>query len=322
MSAIPETPFTPRIDDGLEIPPRPLDAPIAGFEQRWKASGVPGLYEGTGPEMRERGRCVRGFLYPKPDLPHGAIEPLTIPGPRGDIPCRVIWPKDAQADGRRARATLVYFHGGGFILGDLDSHEMHAVRIANATGAVVVNVGYRLAPEDPYPAGIDDAWAALQCVAARRAEFGGATAPLAVGGDSAGGNFAAVTAVQARDAGITLAAQLLLYPATDMAGDGHGRVRTLYLGPDEVRIAREPRVSPLYTPTLAGVAPAILAVGVHDFLYRDNLAYARALRAAGVPLHWQVFDNLNHGFFSYTAVSGPSAVAAEQVCAVLARLLD
>lgn len=316
------TPFIPRTDDGLEIPPRPLDAPIAAYEQRWKASGVPGLYEGTGPEMRERARCVRGFLYPKPDLAHGAIEPLTVPGPGGaDIPCHVVWPKHPQPDGRRARATLVYCHGGGFIVGDLDSHQMHAVRIANATGAVVVNVGYRLAPEHPFPAGIDDAWAALQWVAARLGEFGGARAPLAVGGDSAGGNFAAVMAVLARDAGLALAAQLLLYPATDMSGDGHGRVRTLYLGPDELRVARDPRVSPLHTATLAGVAPAILAVGVHDFLYRDNLAYARALRAAGVALHWQVFDDLNHGFFSYTAISPASAAAAEQVCAVLAGLL-
>ena len=128
-------------------------------------------------------------------------------------------------------------------------------------------------------------------------------------------------AVLARDTGIALAAQLLLYPATNLAGPGHGPVGRMYLGPDAERVALDPRVSPLHAPTLAGLAPAIIGVGVHDFLYRDNLAYARALRAAGVPLDWLVHDDLNHGFFSYTAVSAASLAAAERVCATLAQRL-
>ena len=177
--------------------------------------------------MRERARNIRAFLYPKPKLEAGRIEPISIPGPAGDIPARAVWPL-----GECSGATLVYFHGGGFILGDLDSHEAHCIRIANRTGAVVVIVGYRPAPEDTFPAGIDDAWAALRWVHGQIQRFGTDAARLAVGGDSAGGNFAAVMALLARDAGIALAAQLLIYPATDLSQERDPTVRNFYLGAD------------------------------------------------------------------------------------------
>jgi acetyl esterase len=291
-----------------------LDPAIADYERRWKESGIPGLYEGSGPEMRERARCIRGLLYPKPKLPSGAIEPIRIPGPAGapDIEARVIRP----VGNPKPNATVIYYHGGGFILGDLDSHEMHAVRIANATGAVVVNVGYRLAPEDPFPAGIDDAWVALQWVHANLDLFGGRDRPLAVAGDSAGGNFAAVTSIQARDAGIVLAAQLLIYPATDMTGPTDA-VKGIYLGKDAGKLANDFRVSPRRAPSLAGLAPAIIGVGPYDFLYQDNLAYHAALVAAGNDVLLREFPTLNHGFFSYTGISKDSEVAAERLCADL-----
>ncbi len=289
-----------------------LDTAIADMERRWKESGIPGLYEGSGPEMRERARNVRALLYPKPKLEAGRREDVQIPGPAGAIPARVVWPLGDE----KPSATLVYFHGGGWIVGDIDSHEAHCIRIANRTGAVVVTVGYRLAPEDPFPAGVQDALAAMRWVNSQRARFGGADKPLAVGGDSAGGNLAAVSAVVCRDEGIKLALQFLLYPATDLAGDGHGAVGVAYLGsgPQADRKARDPLVSPLYAPTLAGVAPVILGVGVHDFLYQDNLAYAKALKAAGVPTTLREFATLNHGFFSYTAISADSLAAAESLC--------
>lgn len=296
----------------------PLDPAIADYERRWKESGIPGLYEGSGPEMRERARCIRALLYPKPQLPAGRIEALTLPGPAGALDCRVIWPRDREAG--QVVATLVYYHGGGFIVGDLDSHEAHCIRIANATGAVVVNVGYRLAPESPFPAGIEDAWAALRWVHAHRERFAGKDRPLAVGGDSAGGNFAAVMALQARDAGIELAAQFLLYPATDLRKD-ESVVAALYLGAQRASAALDLRASPAAAPSLAGIAPVVLGVGVHDFLYKDNQAYVAALRVAGVPLILREFDHLNHGFFSYTAISKPCEIAAELLCADLKGLL-
>ena len=305
-----------------------LDPAIAEMDRRWKESGIPGLYEGSGPEMRERARNIRALLYPKPKLPSGRIDRITIPGPAGAIDARVVWPLAADAAGAapdlapQSTGTVVYFHGGGWILGDLDSHEAHAIRIANATGAVVVNVGYRLAPEDPFPAGVDDAWAATRWVAANLAQFGGVARPLAVGGDSACGNFAAVMAVLCRDAVIPLAAQLLIYPATDLARMGESVVEGLYLGADRAAKARDPRASPIFTPTLAGVAPAIIGVGPFDFLYRDNLAYAAALRKSGVAVLWREYPTLNHGFFSYTAISQDSAAAADQLCGDLRALLS
>ena len=297
-----------------------LDPAIAEMERRWKESGIPGLYEGSGPEMRERARNIRALLYPKPKLESGRLEDIEIPGDAGPIPARVVWPLGTP----EPSATLVYFHGGGWVVGDIDSHEAHCIRIANRTGAVVVTIGYRLAPEDPFPAGVEDALAATRWVHGHRDRFGGAGMPLAVGGDSAGGNLAAVAAVVCRDEGIPLAVQFLLYPATDLTGPGHGAVGVAYLGsgPDAQRKARDPLVSPLHAGSLSKVAPAIIGVGVHDFLYQDNLAYAEALKQAGVPMTLREFATLNHGFFSYTAISADCLAAADSLCDDLRDVLQ
>lgn len=290
-----------------------LDAEIAEIERRWKASGIPDLYVGTGPEMRARGIEVRNLFYPKPKLEHGEIRDFHI----GTIRARVVRPARGEPT-----ATLAYFHGGGFILGDLDSHEAHCIRIANRTGAVVVSVDYRLAPEDPFPAGAEDSIAASRWIHQNRAQFGGAGKPFALGGDSAGGNMAAVSAIACRDAGIPVAVQFLLYPATDMTGPAHGPVGKHYLGEGAEREAKahDWRASPVLA-DLKGVAPAIIGVGPYDFLYRDNLAFAKALREAGVAVNFREFPTLNHGFFSYTAVSKASLEAAESLCADLAAAL-
>lgn len=290
------------------VPTLPLDPAIVDIDRQWKAAGIPDLYEGgSGPVSRERAHNVRAFLYPKPKLPQGSIESRTMPGPGGNIDMRIIRPLDGAVTG-----TLVYFHGGGWVVGDLESHEAHAIRLANRAGVVVLNVAYRLAPEHQFPAAVDDAEAAMRWAAANLSELGGTDKPLAVGGDSAGGNLAAVAALYCRDHGIALACQLLMYPATNLSG--RGGPEKSYLGENAEQKALDPRVSPLKAPTLAGLAPAILGVGVHDFLYQDNMAYAAALKAANVRLCLRVYGDLNHGFFSYTAVSTASAVAADQLC--------
>ena len=289
-------------------PTLPLDPAIVEIDRRWKAAGIPDLYEGgNGPVSRERARNVRALLYPKPKLPEGRIESRTIPGPAGNMAVRVIYPLSGEITG-----TLVYLHGGGWVVGDLESHEAHAIRLANRAGVVVLNVDYRLAPEHPFPAAADDTQAAVQWASTHLDELGGKDKPLAVGGDSAGGNLAAVAALYCRDHGIALACQLLLYPATNLSG--RGGPEKSYLGDNAEAKALDPRVSPLKAPTLAGLAPAIIGMGVHDFLYQDNLAYAAALKAAGVPLLMRVHGDLNHGFFSYTAVSPACAAAADQLC--------
>jgi acetyl esterase len=161
---------------------------------------------------------------------------------------------------------------------------------------------------------VEDAIAATEWSAANLARLGGDATKLAVGGDSAGGNLAAITAVHCRDTGIKLAAQFLLYPATDLSARGDSDVYVPYLGPNFREKVRDPRVSPFFTPTLSGVAPAIIGTGAYDFLYQDNLAYAEKLRADGVPLVLRDYPNLNHGFFSFVTISEVSRKAADELC--------
>jgi len=300
----------------MQAEKRPLDPIIADMERKWRDSGIPGIYVGgNGPVSRERAHNIRALLYPKPKLPAGRIERTDIPGPNGPITIEIVRPVEGEPIG-----TLVYYHGGGFIIGDIDSHQAHVIRLANSARVVVMNVDYRLAPEHPFPQGVDDAIAAAQWAARQLASLGGEGKPLAIGGDSAGGNFAAVAAIVCRDAGIKLAAQLLLYAVTNMASDNNPDIRKAYFGDAYEDASRSLKASPVLAP-LEGVAPAIMAVGSHDFLYRDNLAYAAALRAARVPLVFREFPTLNHGFFSYTAISPVCEAAAEQLCKDLRELL-
>lgn len=311
-------------------PAAPLCPALAEVGRRWKEAGIPDLYEGClgphgGPVSRERASNVRALLYPKPQLPTGRIEHHVIDaracGAEADVPVRIVWPHASFVPGRPVN-TLLYFHGGGFVVGDLDSHEAHAIRLANEAACVVVNVGYRLAPEHRFPAAFDDCLAATNWAHGQLDRLGGQTGRLAVGGDSAGGNLAAAVALACRDRALPLAAQLLLYPATNLLRL-KGMPEKAYLGEEHLeQRGRDPRASPLHATSHRGLAPAILAVGSHDFLHADNLAYAAALRAAGVPLTWREFPTLNHGFFSYTAISDDSLRAAQQVCADLKAHFD
>lgn len=295
---------------------QPLDPVIAEMERKWRDSGIPGIYAGgNGPVSRERARNIRSLLYPKPKLAAGRMERTDIPGPNGPITVEIVWPAEGEPIG-----TLVYYHGGGWIIGDIDSHQAHAIRFANTTTVVVVNVDYRLAPEHPFPQGVDDAIAAAQWTSKNLGRLGGSAKPLAVGGDSAGGNFAAVTAIVCRDAGIKLAAQVLIYAATDLTNVGDPDIRKAYFGDGFDENCRSVKASPVLA-RLEGVAPAIMGVGPHDFLHEDNLAFAAALQAAKIPLIYREFPTLNHGFFSYTAISPACAAAADQLCKDLRGLL-
>jgi len=295
---------------------QPLDPIIADMERKWRESGIPGIYAGgNGPVSRERARNIRSLLYPKPKLPSGRLERIEFPGPNGPVTVEIVRPVAGEPVG-----TLVYYHGGGFIIGDIESHQAHAIRLANTARVVVVNVDYRLAPEHPFPQGVDDAIAAAGWAAKNLDRLGGTTKPLAVGGDSAGGNFAAVAAIVCRDAGIRLAAQVLLYAVTDMTAGGDPDIRKAYFGDGFESDSKNIKASPVLA-DLKGVAPAIMGVGPHDFLYQDNLAFAAALRAAKVPLTFREFPTLNHGFFSFTAISPVCEAAAEQICRDLHQLL-
>ena len=303
------------------VTPAPLDAALAEIHRRWREAGIPDLYEGClephgGPVSRERARNVRAVFYPKPPLPVGRVESLAIEGqPFGSdarVPIRITWPHagGATASSAPAANTLVYFHGGGFVVGDLDSHDAHAIRLANEAGCVVVQVDYRLAPEHRFPAAYLDCLAATRWAHEHIQRLGGRPERLAIGGDSAGGNLAAAVALACRDSGVALAAQLLLYPVTDLSRM-KGLPERAYLGDAHLEErARDPRASPQLATSHAGLAPVILGVGSHDFLYQDNMDYARRLHAAHVPLTLRQFADLNHGFFSYTTVSASCLAAA------------
>ncbi|MCF8181946.1 MAG: alpha/beta hydrolase [Burkholderiaceae bacterium] len=310
--------------------PAPLDPVLASIGQRWRDAQIPDIYEGClephgGPVSRERARNVRGFFYPKPDLPKGLIEKRTIDGRaygvEYNIPVQIIWPHNTPSL-KKPLNTLVYFHGGGFVVGDLDSHEAHAVRLANESECIVVNVDYRLAPEHRFPAAYDDCLAVTRWAHQNIDQLGRQHKRFAIGGDSAGGNLAAAVAISCRDLGIQLAAQLLMYPATDLLRL-KGMPEKAYLGEENLDLlGLDPRASPKYASTHVGLAPTILGVGPHDFLYADNMAYASILRDAQVPLTLREFPTLNHGFFSYTSISADSLAAARLMCADLKSHFD
>ena len=165
-----------------------LDPDIARMMQAMQDNGEPPLFKDTtGPEARQRGVEIRARYYPPVLKGVARIDERSIPGPAGDIPVRVYWPENPTG------ATIVFFHGGGWIIGDLDSHDGHARRLAATVGAVVVHVEYRLAPENPFPAGYDDCLAATEWAYDHIDELGGRIDRIALAGDSAGGNLAAAS---------------------------------------------------------------------------------------------------------------------------------
>ncbi len=233
--------------------------------------------------------------------------------------------------------VVVYFHGGGWTIGSVEQFDPITRQIANATKAIVVSVDYRLAPEHPFPAPLDDCWQALGWVAQNAASFGGDPSRLAVMGDSAGGNLAAVCALLARNAGgPELSRQILVYPVTDCDFDtasyqqnGEGYLLTAddmrwffscYTAA-ETNAAVDPadwRISPLRAPDLSEVAPAVVLTAEFDPLRDEGRAYAARLEGAGAPVVRMEYDGLIHGFFGLSAAFDASRDALQRISAELA----
>ena len=259
------------------------------------------------------------------------VENRTIPGPAGEIPIRVYTPHE-----RGPLPGLVYFHGGGFVLCNLDSHDGICRSLANAAGCVVVSVDYRLAPEHPFPAAPEDCYAATQWVAKNGSELGIDVARLAIGGDSAGGNLTAVTALMARDrGGPVLRFQLLVYPVTDCAFDtasyrenAEGYLLTTgmmrwfwekYLA--DPKQGAEAYASPLRAQNLAHLPPGLCITAGYDPLRDEGEAYAERLRKAGVVVETIRYPGMFHGFFGMTAqLDAARAAVAEAGAALRAAL--
>ncbi len=243
--------------------------------------------------------------------PEVASQDRTIEGPAGPIPIRVYRP----TAGESAPPVVVYIHGGGWVVGDLDTYDGIARRHVVGTGAVVVSVDYRLAPEHPYPAAVEDAWAATRWVAAHAGELGVDADRLAVAGDSAGGNLAAVVSLLARDAGgPPILFQLLWYPSTtfdtslpSFTENAHAPILDIdgckgctrwYIG--DMDLTDMPAtLAPARAENLAGLPPAYIAVAGHDPLRDDGARYAELLVAAGVPVELHNAESLVHGYVAY-----------------------
>jgi acetyl esterase/lipase len=304
-----------------------LDPDVARMLQAMQDNGEPPLFQDvTADEARRAAFHLRARYYPPVLMDVDSVQALAIPGPAGDLPVRIYRPEDPTG------TTVVFFHGGGWVIGDLDSHDGHARRLAATLGAVVLHVDYRLAPEHPFPAAYEDCAAAIEWAFEHVDELGGRADRIAVAGDSAGGNLAAAVALHCRDTDRRLVAQLLVYPAVDLADglaasgdDGFFTgeddwVERQYLG-DDVTRAADPRVSPLRAESHAGLAPAVIGIGHHDPLLAQNLAYATALRAAGVPTVLREYPELVHGFFGMGAISAGAEKAADELCRDLRDLV-
>jgi len=292
-------------------------------------SGRPAFDQLSPKDARQLFRETRpASTPPAPEI--GAVRDLMADG----IPVRAYRPKGVPA--ATALPVLVYYHGGGWVIGDLETHDVLCRQLAASAGIAVVAVDYRLAPEHKFPAAVDDAWAATRWVVGHAAELGVDGSRLAVGGDSAGGNLAAVVALMARDAGAPpIRLQMLNYPVTDLAAespsyaefaDGFMLTRASmrwfadhYLPRKED--ALDWRVSPLRARSLAGVAPALVVTAGFDPLRDEGDAYARRLREAGVRVDHICYGGMVHGFLPMGRLIDAGNRGVEQIAAALREAL-
>ena len=284
------------------------------------------MREGTPAQMAQLFRM--GLV----SAPVAAVDYRFIPGPAGGLPVRVYAP-----EGRGPFPILVFFHGGGWVLGSLDTHDPFCRALCAGAECVVVSVGYRLAPEHRFPAASDDALVATRWVAAHAAEIGGDPARIALAGDSAGGNLSAVTALRARDGGgPALRGQLLIYPVVGYHtpptpsyienAEGYGMTRETMVWFWEQYLADEsqamhPHAAPLVAPDLRGLPPALVITADYDVLRDEGERYVERLRAAGVPARLSRYDGVHHRFAELIGILDPAAKARDEMCAWLREVL-
>lgn len=310
-----------------------LDPDAATVYAIFQESGRPPYETVTPRQAREL--YLKGCVAASPEAPElKRIVPLSIPAPEGAIPARLYVPKTPRTRSGLSPA-LVFFHGGGWVIGDLDTHDVACRKLAHEGALILVAVDYRLAPEHKFPAAVEDAIAATRWIAANAAELGIDASRLSVGGDSAGGNLAAVVALAAReDNGPALAGQALIYPATDfaMSHPSHSEPETsVLLTHSVVRWFRDHyltgaadagdwRASPARAESLSGLPPAFVLTAGADPLRDEGEAYAKRLEAAGVPVTHRRFPGQFHGFFTMGKFLPQANVAASEIGAWLKAL--
>lgn len=299
-----------------------LDPALAGMLEQAAAAGLPSITELTPAQARDRVRAGDALCPAGPPM-RAVTEPRIGPA---QIPVRRYQPREP-----RTATAVVWFHGGGWVTGDLNYSDEICRLIADAAGCDVISVGYRLAPEHRFPAAIEDGLAAARCVATGGA--GRPPGPIVLAGDSAGGNIAAVCAQQlAPDPEVALAGQLLVYPVLDddVTRDSYRRNDGLVLGAREMgwffdqycpaSDRRSPLFAPLRARELAGLPATVIAIAGHDPLYDEGAAYARALSTARIEATLLDCPSLVHGFLRFTGVAPAAAAAAREVAGAAARL--
>ena len=290
----------------------PVDPQMQAVIERAAQSGVPPYCSVSAVEARRLYKQTRGALSP-PAPAVEAVRDLAAPGPAGPIPLRLYRGLGAPAG---ALPLLVYFHGGGWTIGDLDTHDIVCRTLANRAHCAVIAVDYRMGPEHRFPAAVEDCVAATRWAVAQAAVLGVDAARIAVGGDSAGGNLATVVAITLRDAGgPPLAFQALVYPATDQRMDtpshakfGEGYLLTrnnmLWFRDNYLWSADydDWRASPLRAADLARLPPAHIITAGYDPLLDEGRAYSERVAAAGVPVLYECFEGMAHGFLTMGGV--------------------
>jgi acetyl esterase len=307
-----------------------LDHATRRLLEELAASGAKPLHAGTPQEAREFAASLAGMAGPAPRM--ARADDATVTAADGyEIPIRVLVPPQG------ARGVIVWYHGGGWVIGSLAEADTLCRKLAERTSCAVVVVDYRLAPEHPYPVPVDDSYAVLEWVGAHLGDIAGRDdVPLVVAGDSAGGNLAAVMAQRARDRnGPTIALQALIYPVTDANFD-----RPSYLDPDNQLVLTreamvwfwdhyvpdgvrrtEPDASPIRAESLADLPPAVVLTAEHDVLRDEGEDYAERLREAGVPVDVRRHEGQTHGFFTILLLPGSErgfqhVVKAVRACTV------
>jgi acetyl esterase len=304
-----------------------LDIATATLLAQFAEGGGKPLHESTPEEARALGAALADLAGPGPEMVR--VENHTVIRPDGEVPVRVLVPIETP------RGVIIYYHGGGWVIGAIDEFDTLGRKLAERTSCAVVLVDYRLAPEHRYPTAVDDCYAALEWVAEHMTDIAGREVPLIVAGDSAGGNLSAVMALRARDRnGPKIDLQVLIYPVTDADferpsyNDPENALLLTkeamiwfwdhYL-PDESRRS-EPDASPLHAADLSGLPPAVVLTAEHDVLRDEGEAYADRLEEAGVPVSRERIKGQMHGFFTLLLLPGSEMGFQHVVKAVRASI--
>jgi acetyl esterase len=303
----------------------PLDPVVKALLDQAAALNLPSLNTLSAPEARAAFSATR-LAAGEPE-PVARVEDRSIPGPAGDIPVRIYCP-----EGEPPFPLVVYFHGGGWVIGDLDTHDGTCRTLTNLTRCVTVSVSYRLAPEHKFPAAVEDAFAATEWAASNASALGADARRLAVAGDSAGGNLAAAVSLIARDGGSPkIAHQALIYPVTDFGFDRpsyESNAEGYFLTKEMMRwfwghyVASEadaahPHASPLRASDLSGLPPALIITAEFDPLRDEGEAYGARLQEAGVPATVSRYDGMIHGFVGMAALIPQGRQALQETAQAL-----